>query len=136
MFRTSPLCHPGSLMTYCRGLLGLLCVMGVGGTVTAQTPTTSAGKSKDAPPPGLVETVRPAPPAEKAAPTPSEAAKPHPAVPRSGSRNMTPDPNAKFVCTETTATHPAVWRDQGDPSFTFKISNPGTADLNIRAKGG
>ena len=49
---------------------------------------------------------------------------------------FTPDPNAKYVCTESVVTRPPVWRGEKNLTFNFFIRNEGTADLQIRAKGG
>lgn len=56
-----------------------------------------------------------------------------------GSRvnKLEPNPNAKFACDELTVTAPPVWRSPtGSVDFEFSIRNEGTADLQIRAKGG
>jgi len=50
---------------------------------------------------------------------------------------LEPNPNAKFACDELTVSAPPVWRSPtGSVDFEFNIRNEGTADLQIRAKGG
>ena len=46
------------------------------------------------------------------------------------------NPNAKWACNETTVVQPPVWRTKGKITWEFEIRNLGTADLQIRAKGG
>lgn len=46
------------------------------------------------------------------------------------------NPGAKWACDRQTVTADPVWRGQGEVAFTFHIRNEGTADLQIRAKGG
>ena len=46
------------------------------------------------------------------------------------------NPDAKWACDQQTVVAKPVWRGQERLSFTFLIRNEGTADLQIRAKGG
>jgi len=46
------------------------------------------------------------------------------------------DPNAKFFCENRVTTLDPIWRNGKDLTFPFKIRNDGTADLQIKAKGG
>ena len=46
------------------------------------------------------------------------------------------NPDAKWACDQQTVVLNPVWRGQERLSFTFLIRNEGTADLQIRAKGG
>lgn len=49
---------------------------------------------------------------------------------------LEPNPDAKYVCEQPVAVHAPVWRGSQTLEFGFKIHNAGTADLQIRAKGG
>jgi hypothetical protein len=46
------------------------------------------------------------------------------------------NPDAKWACAQQTVVAEPAWRGQQGVSFTFPIQNKGTADLQIRAKGG
>ena len=46
------------------------------------------------------------------------------------------DPNAKWVCDQTVSNVDPVWRGDKKLTFDFHIRNEGTADLEMKAKGG
>lgn len=116
-------------------------------------PDQAKPKAEEAKPEG--EQLRPdAPGAEPKAPHPGvsdakASPKPPKAKPQSGcgggkkvspkrrgmKTSLTPDPNTKWACDQTTVTLEALWR--GKPMvFAFEIRNEGTADLKIKARGG
>lgn len=45
-------------------------------------------------------------------------------------------PQPKWACDQQTATAEPVWRGAKNLTFAFDIRNQGTADLNIKARGG
>ncbi len=49
---------------------------------------------------------------------------------------FTMDPNAKWVCDKDTVSLDPVWRGNQQLVFGFDIRNEGTAELQIKAKGG
>ncbi len=57
---------------------------------------------------------------------------------RKGGRKtpLTMDPNAKWSCEKSEFDLGPIWRSNKALNFTFFIKNEGTADLEIRAKGG
>ena len=55
---------------------------------------------------------------------------------KKGKPKLEMNPNAKWVCDQQAATLEPVWRNNETLVFAFSIRNEGTADLEIRAKGG
>lgn len=55
---------------------------------------------------------------------------------KKGKPKLEMNPDAKWACEQQTATLEPVWRSEETLVFPFSIRNEGTADLQIRAKGG
>ncbi len=55
---------------------------------------------------------------------------------RRSKRKFQMNPDAKWACDQQTAALEPVWRGEKTLTFPFLIRNEGTADLQIRAKGG
>lgn len=90
-------------------------------------------------PAGSVPSVAPRktpPPGGKTKPDkPARKGTAHPSKRRSA-QTLKPDPNAKWACEAPAQTQKPVWRGDKKLTFTFHIRNEGTADLQIKAKGG
>ena len=82
------------------------------------------------PPSGKAKEVKPDKPSKPARKGTARPGKRHSA------QTLKPDPNAKWACEAPTQTQKPVWRGDKKLTFTFHIRNEGTADLQIKAKGG
>ena len=119
--------------------IGLLCMGVFSAYALAQNTAPPKPKAKPAPSEKAKEQV---PPKEQPKGTPGAKAAPKGASIRQHGRNYKRDagfvmnPDAKWACDQQTVTLEPTWRANKPLTFPFEIRNEGTANLQIKAKGG